>query len=244
VLIWGSLLLRDAAVWLLLALAMRSLARMAARVRPSDLAWLLAAAGGLLWFRGTLVVLLAAGAALACVVPWRGKRSLAVLAGLGVGFVIFRARIMAILEGQSVEGLKASREALVRDGSTAFDAATFTDPVSALAALPGLLPRVLFGPYPWEWPAQPLPFVLTAVSWLVLMWLAWKGRHHVRHLSVVLGPALVLTGVIALTSGNYGTLDRIRVQVAVMLIPLAAGCSRRAADEGAPDSPSARVRRS
>ena len=70
------------------------------------------------------------------------------------------------------------------------------------------------------------PFALDAVLWLTILGFAvlgwWRAPNRLELLLVVL-PALALTGALMLTSGNYGTMQRLRVQTSVLLIPVAAG---------------------
>ena len=84
--------------------------------------------------------------------------------------------------------------------------------------------RVAFGPYPWEWPGLGAPFAFDAVCWLTVLMLAvlgwWCASNRLRLLLVVL-PALALAGALMVTSGNYGTMQRLRVQTSVLLIPVA-----------------------
>ena len=52
--------------------------------------------------------------------------------------------------------------------------------------------------------------------------LGWWRAHNRKELLVLILPALALSGALMLTSGNYGTMQRLRVQTTVLLIPVAA----------------------
>jgi hypothetical protein len=85
--------------------------------------------------------------------------------------------------------------------------------------------KVLLGPAPWEWQETSLILGADGVIWVILLILAIRGfvgaTPSVRSvmLAVVL-PALGLLASLVIISGNYGTMQRLRVQPEFLLLPL------------------------
>jgi hypothetical protein len=224
-LLWGSLLLREPAAWALTALVGWAAAGLATRWRPGDLGWLLAGLTGELWIRGSLAPVLAAGLLLG-VVAARRRVAPALLAGLVVavaasGPVAAHAQVVAG-SLDDLEQLNAARAALSRAGS-GFGTSVYAGPADLVLAVPYTLPRAVAGPYPWELPGLPAATVVDWLPWLLLVWWAARGWRRAGRVGLAVAvPALVVLAVIGATSGNYGTMIRLRTQVAVLLAPLAA----------------------
>lgn len=131
--------------------------------------------------------------------------------------------------------LAAIRDSLARDSTTSFGQSEASNGFSV--AVTGS--RVLLGPFPWEWQRTGIPLAVDALLWLGLLTAAavgtWRSRTNLRMALLVVVPAGLLLGALVVTSGNYGTMQRLRVQSAVLLIPLAAaGCERRRHSSEAP----------
>ncbi len=235
VLVWGSLLLREAIVWMLLSGLIFAVAGIV--TRSGRLAWnivlLILSFVGLLAFRGSVGIAIFIAALVAIVASQRGDkyRQGGTYLLLAIVFVIIymsplSAQIEAVLGRYTVERVEISREALQRTADSGFVIGS-GNPFAA--ALP-VLPRVLFGPFVWEFSSVGVAGVLEGMLWVILLVLAVRGwwRLPIRRVgNVLVVPALTLLCVLAVTSGNYGTMVRLRTQVAIMLIPLAArGLSR------------------
>lgn len=136
----------------------------------------------------------------------------------------------------SEDRLAAIRDSLARDSTTSFGQIQTSNGLAAAAATGS---RVLLGPFPWEWQRVGVPLAVDGLLWLGLLAGAvagtWRSRTRLRLVLLVLVPAGLLLGALVVTSGNYGTMQRLRVQSAVLLIPLAAaGYERRHEVEDAP----------
>ena len=154
-----------------------------------------------------------------------GGRVPIILGALGLTlFAPVLARIQRITGTYDVNSINRSRTALTRDANSGFDVVSYASPADMLLSLPEQLPRVVLGPFPWEWPLIGPLFAFDALVWISFAWLVWRGWRHCTQrmtLAVVLLPAFALLFTLALTSGNYGGLQRQRVQAEIMLLPLA-----------------------
>lgn len=235
---WGSLLLREALVWFALGVVAWATVGIAGRMRRPGLGWLTVALLGLFWVRGTAALLAVVGLAVTVVLVRRGVgQSVMLLAALGAVWVSpIGARATAILDAYQLDDINRSRNALTTMADSGFQTAAYDGTLGTLLSLPTMLPRTLLGPYPWEWSALNPLFAAEALAWLGLLFLAWRGRRQL--VAGVAGGLLAQAGVVlfslAVTSGNYGTMLRLRVLAVVFLIPLAAagwqvGVERRAA---------------
>lgn len=227
-LFWSSLLLRESLTWLFMAIILFALSGLVTH-RSSLREMMIFAIGlaGLLAFRGTMAILMAAFGLAAIVLSRNRGRGIAIsivmIALVSVPGPV-ATKLDAIVGIYTPAHLNASRTALARTASTAFDTSV-TDLQSAQSAIPRVLPRVLLGPFPWEWGAVGIPFALDGVLWCMILFLAIRGWHrHAdrRQLLVAVLPAAALLVALAFTSGNYGTMVRLRLQATVLIIPLAA----------------------
>lgn len=228
VLFWGSQLLREPLAWLLTACVAYAVAGLTKRDSLPDWATFVLSVGALLWVRGSLAVIAAGAGVLAILIARRA--SSAFIVGGTVGLVALAgpltARLEAVTGGLTIEQINQNQEALSRTADTSgFAVAEYGSFTDLVLGLPLLLPRSLLGPYPWEWPSLNPLFALDAVIWLLLLFYAWRGWRRStdrrRLLSLVI-PAAALVAALAISSGNYGTLQRLRLQAAVLLVPVAA----------------------
>lgn len=135
---------------------------------------------------------------------------------------------------QEEDALSQSRGALSRDSTTSFAGPGSSGPPGLVASAT----RVVAGPLPWEWGRVGPQVVADSAVWLALIIAAaagtWRKRRCWRSLALLIVPASLLLGALMVTSGNYGTMQRLRLQSEVLLIPIAAaGFQRRDTDEHA-----------
>ena len=222
--IWGTLLLREAITWFFLALLSLAAAGLVTRKSVLGNAVLMGLAfAGLLTFRGSVAIAVIIALIAAVVVARRGGISVYLALALAAAVVFLTPladQVDAIFGRYNFEQLDSSREALRRTADSAFS----TGSGGPLTAIVTVLPRVLFGPYAWEGNTG-LAGVIDGLLWVALLVPAVYGFANAankRALTVLLLPSATLLIVLAMTSGNYGTMVRLRVQVAIFLIPLAA----------------------
>lgn len=235
---WGGLLLREALVWLTLSLAMRGFVGLVKQINRRDMIVTLVALALLLSLRGTAAIIVCAAGLLALVLA-RRQASTFVTAVLLVSLTLVgpvSGRLESITGQYDVESVNRSRTALTELADSGFATVSYDSPTAMLLALPQVLPRTILGPFPWEWPGLNPLFVADAVVWLLLLFWAYRGwkRLDKRFAFVVIAPAIVITLALGITSGNYGTLQRLRLLSAVMLVPVAAaGIARTRESPGA-----------
>lgn len=223
VLLWSSLLLRETITWLLMALFLHALLGIARRLNLRDAVLMVLTLVSLMWFRGTAAIVMA-GAGMAAMVLTANRR--AILPRLGIvalAVAVLAPRLGALLVGYtSIAGIEEKRDILTGTADTSFD------PIGGDGVVARMLDsaaRVAFGPYPWEWLNVGAPLAFDAVVWLTIIGLAalgWWRAPNRRELLLLVLPALALTAALMITSGNYGTMQRLRVQTSVLLVPLAA----------------------
>ncbi|TFD57538.1 hypothetical protein [Cryobacterium sp. Hh38] len=226
--IWSSFLLRESFSWLLIglcALAFAGLAR--GSVSLVDIALAIAAITGLLLVRGTAAVAVAAAGLIA--IAYVRRRYLSFMLGTALSALIVfvspvGARLNDIVGGITVETFNTSRTALSGSATTSWPTVEVTGVASAWEALIVAFPRVMFGPYPWEWPSMSAPLALDGLAWLAVLGLTVIGCFAVgdRRVAVLLLPAAVLLAALIVGSGNYGTMERLRLQSTFLMIPVAA----------------------
>jgi hypothetical protein len=240
---WGSIPLREAVV----TFATSLLAFAVVRDRPAvPLAAL--ALGVLTWTRGSLAVLvgIALGVALLLRPNRRGGPGNMVgrITMASIGLVISLTVLGDLEHETSAERMSAVRNAQSGDATTGFEV---TEGESGLgAALFSGVPRVAFGPFPWELPSIGA-LIPMALAWFGIVWLAGRGTRDAWRRGVPIAPLLLCAGAIlvalSLYSGNYGTMIRLRDQAVPFLIPLAAGGFGRGSSNSAAIS-AARARKS
>ena len=227
--IWSSLLLRESLTWLLIAASALGFAGIAvSKHKWRYVAVLGLALPSLLSVRGTAAVVVAAAGCLAIALVYRRLAPFLALGGLGLTAVMaspLGARLDAIVGGYSLDSINTSRDSLSRSAETGWPTVDISGPYSAVEALAVTTPRVLFGPFPWEWLSISPLLSLDALVWLVILGLATFGflKHGQRRIALVLIlPAVALLLALILTSGNYGTMQRLRLQPTILILPLAA----------------------
>ena len=186
---------------------------------------LVAAFAGTLWIRGSLAVLLVVSFVVGIILAL--KRVPIVLLGGMIGVAAIGgslvARAGAMTGAVSIQQINLSRGELSSSGS-GFGTVAYDGPLSLVRSLPSLFARALLGPFPWEFSSLPSSALIDLAAWYLLLLLGWRGLkvERSRSLMVCVVPALCLLVVLAATSGNYGTMVRLRVGSAILLIPLAA----------------------
>jgi hypothetical protein len=235
--LYSSTLLRESTAWALTALAAWAAAGLAAQGGIRNMLWLLASFAGMLWIRGSVAVPLV-GALLAGLLLARKRLPPTVLVGLTGALLIgspLVARTGAVWSRADIQHINASRRSLSTAGS-GFETTVYSTPVDMVQNLPVTLPRGVVGPYPWELPTLPPTALLDWLPWVLLLFWSWRGwrRSTGRNFLLVVVPVFCLLAVIGATSGNYGTLVRLRSQAAVLLLPLAAVGVRHRLSAGPP----------
>jgi hypothetical protein len=233
-LIWGSQLLREAGIYLMLAVALNCAVRLMHRSSLGPIALLVAAIGLLFTFRADVAVLAGAGLTMAIMF---GRRQ--VIGGLisGLGTV---ALILALVVGggfgysgyQFVTNTNLQQVNNVRADSSQSAASGFlpnadvSNTRHAVRYLPLGSAFFALGPAPWQLhnvrQVSALPDLLV---WWFLLPSLWRGareawRRRGREVLVYLLPALFVTVGLALLVANFGTVVRERMQVVILLIPL------------------------
>jgi len=226
-LLWGSLLLRESAAWLMLALIVRGLAGLAEGSHPVR-NWLLVVLplGPLVTVRGTAAVLVGAASLMAFALTARNK-VMPVLVGV-IGLIVSGPAVASLVNeiagGYDVATINQQRTALARNSASSFDVETYDSLGGMLATMPLALLRGVAGPFPWELPSLGVFLIMDTLVWWLLVVAVIVGIRHIPDRRLVLAaliPALVLLVVLSITSGNYGTMTRLRSQIGVMLLPVA-----------------------
>lgn len=209
---WGVLLLREPSSWLLISVigwGSLRLIRSPAEAR----AWAVIVTGtaGLLWIRGPLALIVGIGALTGLAVS-RGRRF-----GKIVGVACF-AVLSYFLLGSKIRDVTQFGTPQIDLSRSALESSRSGFTGSVLSTVP----RVLVGPYPTEWlplGVKVVPDVLYTLVITVFAIIAFRGY---RRAIVLVTPAIGLVAALAIGSGNYGTMIRLRAEVMILLIPLAA----------------------
>lgn len=234
--VWTSQLLREAPALFMLALAANAAVRLAERATFASYGTLVGAITILFTLRANVALIAVAGMIVGLAFGRRGVFSgvaagaatggfvLALILAGGIGYAGFQAATGADLEQVSLArrdlaGSASSAFAPTQDVSTTQKAVTF---------LPTALPNFVFGPFPWQvGNVRQLGGALEAMSLWIFMPSLLRGLKRARRVAarrwyVLVGPAVMLTVSLSLLIGNFGTVVRERVQVTVLLIPIAA----------------------
>lgn len=236
--LWSSLLLRESITWMFLALCMLGFAGLATspKWRTYGLV-LLVSAVGLFEFRGTAALIAVAAGGIALLIARRNYLLLAA-ATIAAALVVtgpLGAPIRDVFGQYSLERILYSRQWLSENATTGF-------PIDNLWEV---LVRVLIGPLPWEWGVVGPIFALDGVVWVLMVILAvrgWQESGDRRLILILVLPAVALWVSLAVNSGNYGTMQRLRALPELLLLPLAAAGSvwrRRTSIESPWDLPAA-----
>lgn len=229
---WGDTLLREAACWFGIALGSLGLLRLSARVLFSGLLLTLGGLVVLFQVRATLMVVFVVGYAFAAVIRFLGKGpagavvgSVSMISLLFVTPVLLASLSASSLYGYDVDQINVSRNSLARDSSTSFgQVGTIGSYSDVPQVLLNSLPRALLGPFPWEWGTAygQLLAAVDGMTWWVILGVIVLGRKSVSRAMFVrfAVPALFLLMSLAVTSGNYGSMIRVRAIAMLMIVPI------------------------
>ena len=240
--IWPPQLLREAGIFLLLAIVAALATELARKIRLATLI-AFAAAGALLFtFRGPVGLVMLGGVAVAVASgssrSLRGFVASTVATGAILG-IIFAFGVglagLRLAADVDLEQLNASRRELSTQAYSGFGAdVDISTPGRALAYLPVALVNFILGPAPWQVRSlRQLPAIVDAAAWWFLLPSLLRGIRHDwrangRRVLIILIPAVLLTASMALTTANFGIIVRLRTQVTIVLLPLIAlGLDRR-----------------
>jgi hypothetical protein len=234
--IWSTQLLKEACVLFLAALAVNCALRVAQRITPGALFVLTTSLAALMTFRAQVGFVLAAGMLLGLTLG-RGR----ILGGVGTG--VGALAVVAVLVGSvglGYAGFQVAIDSNLKQADTVrLDLATsarsgfaedvhIATPGQAVRFLPRGLTALLLGPFPWQLgTVRQLPAIVDVLAWWSLIPFLWRGlrrgwRLVGRRLLVVMIPATAASMVLALATGNFGTIVRERTQIVVILLPLIA----------------------
>lgn len=209
---WGTLFLREPSSWLLISIAMWSGVCLVKRSTETR-AWalLVVSSAALLWIRGPLA-LIVGGGVLAGVALSRGRRISKV-----IGAALF-ALVFYLLLGDRIR--QFSQLDAIRVGQSRASLQTARSGFSG--SIESTIPRVLFGPYPTEWLRVGIKVAPDTIFMIAVLLAAVMAIRRSSRLIVLIVPALGVAAALTVSSGNYGTLVRIRTELVILLIPMAA----------------------
>lgn len=206
--------------WALILLAILATVHLTRAQKSAPFAvLLLVSMSGLLWIRGSAAVLV--GFALICLLTlglMRAAERRSSALGIVLILLALAPRIMVILERYTPQSVETSRVALQTADSS------FSNADQGPSSIVERLAHVTLGPPPWEWGSVPYFFVVDGLLWVFILVFSLVAILSMRKRSnlFLFAPAALILASLAVASANYGTMGRLRVQVAVMLIPLAA----------------------
>jgi hypothetical protein len=231
--IWSSFLLREPAINLTASVAFAACTLYLSTRRYR---WLMLAAAAdllLVWLRGPVAVILLVGLILGVVLVGHlgasrihPARAIAVVA-VAVVAVPLALKLLGTFNA-SLANINQSRVALARSATTSFGTVSSSSTILGSAWLSiKQLPLAALGPFPWQWSGGfgGLLTAADALTWLAFSWFgirAWRSQVVRRGRWMCVAPAGVLLLSIALISGNYGTLVRIRAMALPLLASLIA----------------------
>jgi hypothetical protein len=234
--IWPAQLLREAAVLMLLALALNLATRLADRISVFGITILAGTVALLFSMRASTASLMAVGVAAALLL---GQRRFAGGIAASAGAVTALVVLMLVL-GLGLTGFKLITSTtltqinIVRADSSAsavsgyFADADLSTGTHVVTYLPIGIAAFLFGPPPWLIrgfrQVAALPDLLV---WWFLLPSLWTGlrigaRRIRRQILVFVLPALFVSAGLSLIIANFGTTIRERMQVVIMLVPVIA----------------------
>lgn len=239
--LWGVLLLRESMIWFSLLAAVLALAKLYRRERWQVWVPVLVAALVLFTYtRGTLAIICAVAALLVLLLVVRSWR-------ITVGTLVSMVVLAFILPGLGTIVTKigndseSAAERLPTDGNDAVTGFSFLDPAhmsSTIFHAPhfdngfinlivtkaiGLL-NVSLGPLPWDLGRVGLVYFADGIIWVVILALAvvgWVTLKDKRSALVLVIPAAFILLAMGWTLFEYGTVIRLRLMPALVLLPLA-----------------------
>ena len=233
-LIWGSQLLREPGVYLMMAVALNCGVRLIDRASLGPIVVLVGSIGLLFTFRADVALMTGVGLVVALMI---GRRQVAGGVVSGVGTL---ALVLALVVGgglgysgyRFVTHTSLQQVNLVRSNSSQSAASGFLPEANvstgqhAASYIPVGATYFVFGPAPWQLhnirQALEVPDLLV---WWFLLPSLWRGiregwRRRGREVLVYLLPAGAVTVVLTLLVANFGTVVRERMQVVILLLPL------------------------
>lgn len=235
-LLWTSMLLRESAIILLIAVAVNTAVRLSFSFGAGRFLLMAASLTILFTFRANVALIL-----LASILPALALSRREIVAGLGTGITAVALVLVLVVgagigysgykltSGASLEQLEGNRRSLSVTAESGFsEGADVSTPKGALTYLPVGLINFMLGPFPWQMTnlgqLLALPDVLL---WLGLMPALRRGtiegvRKTRRKSLVLLMPAALVAVMLSLVIGNFGTAVRERIQVVVILVPFVA----------------------
>jgi hypothetical protein len=253
-LIFTAQLLREAGVLLMMAVAANCAVRLSERVRIGAIGAMAFSLAALFTYRGNVATMMVIGLTIGMLIG--GTRVLtglsvsATIVGLvallvvavGIGYSGYRISTEADLRTASLIRLDSSRSATSGFASDA----DISTPDRALTFLPGALVQFALGPFPWQvGGVRHLPAVIDMVCIWALLPSIWRGlaaaRLRVgRQAFILVFPAVLVSVMLALLIGNFGTIVRERLQVIVLLAPFVGlGLAQRRRPEAEEERPGA-----
>lgn len=231
ILFWSAFLLRETVTWLLMTLFLYALAGLARRIDVRDMVLMVASLAALLWFRGTAAIILAGVGMVVLVLTAKRSTLLPRVGVAALALLVLSPRLAGLLAGYTSVGDIEAKRSDLNNADTSFGggggSGVASDPTGEVASsLYDAVLRVAFGPLPWEWPGLGAPFAFDGLLWLLVLGLAaagWWCAPNRKDLLLLVLPALALSAALMLTSGNYGTMQRLRAQTSILLLPVAAG---------------------
>ena len=239
VLLWSSMLLREAPAIFLIAVALNAGVRLSEGVKIGRLLALVLSSAALVGLRPVVAGAVGGGVLVGLAVGWRRFGSMRLIGGsillvLTMTFLL-ASNVGSELLSSALERVSYARSSVGGVATSGIDPEQdISTPGRAALFLVTHAPEAFAGPFPWSMKSARHVVALfdVAVWWCLLPTLAVGVRQGVRRLgsraAVLLLPAFALQLVLTLAVGDYGTLLRQRPQVVVLLVPfLALGLSMR-----------------
>jgi len=238
--LWSSLLIRDAFVLFFLLWCACLAQSLLERFRARTLLSLVVLLGALGTLRSYLVVMTAAAAVGAFLVGGvrRPGRALAVS-------IACAALVLLLVKGvglggdylgdASLQGLALRRRynAIGGGATIALEGHDLSTPIGAVTYLPVGLAWFMFSPFPWQFEGRQVMAIPEIAIWYacipyVAMGVTFALRRRRRHALVALFIGAFVVLLYSLVEGNVGIIFRHRAQALVLLLPFAAvGWARR-----------------
>lgn len=234
--LWTSHLLREAPIVLCIVIMANCAVRLSQRASLSTVFITATTGAVLLTLRANVAFVLLAGLVIGVML---GRRHL--IHGISTaGVTVAVVALLVLAGGLGLRGYQLASQANLeqvndlRSGLATTANSGFQDDVDvsttkgAADYLVVGLPTFLFGPFPWQVGGpREVPGMLEAMTlWFLIPSLVRGLRRSWqlvrRQVFVLIVPALALTLMLALITGNYGIIVRERLQVVVMLLPLIA----------------------